>query len=251
VESGGKAWLWTSDRYFGGSTLSAFDGRGARRGRERRGISSPVEVDTLEAISPELVLVDPVLRRRALAQLNQAPTPDVLAARPAPVAEPRPAPVRPPEALPPAPAAKRSHALRFAPVLLPAALVFGVVVALAASELDRQETTLVPTAPSRVAQPRHKSAPGEAEARSAAERALLAAVVESPQGRLPRTLINPQTGLARNNLQAVCRPEPGSRAFACVVQRAGKTPRPLLEVRYLPGTRGSTGRFVWGRRRAG
>ena len=229
--------------------MSGFVCRGARRERERGGIGSPVEVDTLEPISPELVLVDPVLRGRALAQLNQAPTPDVLV-RPAPVAEPRPDPVWPPDALPPAPAPKRSHALRFAPALLPAALVFGVVVALAASELDRQEATLVPAAPSRLAPARHKSAPGEAEARSAAERALLAAVVESPQGRLPRTLINPRTGLARNNLQAVCRPEPGSRAFACVLQR-GKTPRPLLHVRYVPGTRGSTGRFVWGRRRAG
>lgn len=204
----------------------------------------------LDAISPELVLVDPVLRRRALAQLNQAPTPDVLA-RPAPLSEPRPDPARPPEVLPAAPAPRRSHALRVAFALLPAALVFGVVVALAASELDRQEATLAPTAPPRLTPPRHESAPGEAEARSAAERALLAAVVESPQGRLPRTLINPRTGLARNNLQAVCRPEPGSRAFVCVVQRAGKTPRPLLDVRYLPGPRGSTGRFVWGRARAG
>jgi hypothetical protein len=232
--------------------LSGLAGRGAHLGRERGWISSPVEVDTLEAISPELVLVDPVLRRRALAQLNQMPTPDVLV-RPVPVAEPRPDPVRPPEALPPAqaPAPRRSHALRVAFALLPAALVFGVVVALAASELDRQEATLVPTAPSRLTPHRDKSARGEAEARAAAERALLAALVESPQGRLPRTLIDPRTGLARNNLQAVCRPEPGSRAFACVVQRAGKTPRLLLNVRYVPGTRGSTGRFVWGSRRAG
>jgi hypothetical protein len=241
--------------------LSAFDGRGARRGREREGISSPVEVDTLEAISPELVLVDPVLRRRALAQLNQAPTPDVLA-RPAPVAEPRPDPVRPPDALPPAPAPKRFHALRVASALLPAALVFGVVVALAASEIRSDGPSIAPTAPTSTATTRGRQSLRPAstsrerpksptprrraaaqESRRVVERKLLELVVRAPEGKLPRALIDPASGLARNGLQAVCRSSRPAGSFFCVI-RSSPSPTTRVYVRYRRDKDGR-GSFTW------
>lgn len=63
------------------------------------------------------------------------------------------------------------------------------------------------------------------------ERKVLALVVRSPAGKLPPALIDRQTGLAMNNLQAVCRL--GKASSFCVVRpaqhifiwdRGGRTP---------------------------
>jgi len=38
-------------------------------------------------------------------------------------------------------------------------------------------------------------------------------IVQAPAGKLPRVLIDSKTGLAKNNLQAVCHRESGSRSL--------------------------------------
>src|SRR5918996_5849476 len=55
------------------------------------------------------------------------------------------------------------------------------------------------------------------------ERKVLALVVQSPAGKLPAALIEGRTGLAKNNLQAVCRLRQRS-SFLCVIRPARHKP---------------------------
>jgi hypothetical protein len=64
------------------------------------------------------------------------------------------------------------------------------------------------------------------ETRATVERNVLALVVQSPAGKLPPTLIDRQTGLAKNNLPAVCRRTRNSRSFRCIVESAVKPQTP-------------------------
>src|SRR5262245_8891593 len=57
---------------------------------------------------------------------------------------------------------------------------------------------------------------------AAIERELLEQIVQTPS-RLPRALIDPSTGLARNNLQAKCRSASPS-GYLCVVRPARHKP---------------------------
>ena len=75
------------------------------------------------------------------------------------------------------------------------------------------------------------------------ERKLLNLVIQSPSGKLPRALIDRKTGLAKNNLQAVCRAS-GSRLFLCVVQPARHKPGEGLFVRYRLDHSGTGGTFT-------
>jgi hypothetical protein len=67
---------------------------------------------------------------------------------------------------------------------------------------------------------------------AAVERDLLARIVRSPAGKIPRALIDPATGLAKNNLQASCRRAAAPGTFVCevrpLVHKAGEG----LTVRY-------------------
>jgi hypothetical protein len=83
----------------------------------------------------------------------------------------------------------------------------------------------------------------------ALERKLLNLIVQAPAGKLPRALINSKTGLAKNNLQAVCRRETGSRSFLCIVQPAQHKPGEGLYVRYRLNRKGTGGTFIWSRYR--
>jgi hypothetical protein len=83
----------------------------------------------------------------------------------------------------------------------------------------------------------------------AVERRVLAVVVQSPAGKLPRALIDPKTGLAKNNLQAVCSVST-SRSFLCIVRPARHKPTEGLYVRYRP-SRNGPGVFTWYRYRSG
>jgi hypothetical protein len=80
-------------------------------------------------------------------------------------------------------------------------------------------------------------------ASAAAEQRILALVVQSPSGKLPPALVDRRTGLAKNNLQAVCRSEP-SRSFLCLVRPARHRPGEGLYVRYRP-SRDGRGSFAW------
>lgn len=79
------------------------------------------------------------------------------------------------------------------------------------------------------------------------ERKVLALVVQSPVGKLPAALIDRHTGLAKNNLQAVCRISQRS-SFLCVVRPARHKPNEGLYVRYRP-RRNGVGVFTWHRYR--
>lgn len=87
------------------------------------------------------------------------------------------------------------------------------------------------------------------ETRAMAERKVLALVVQAPAGKLPPALIDRQTGLAKNNLQAICRVNEAS-SFLCVVRPLQHGPKEGLRVRYRP-TRNGRGVFTWYRYRDG
>jgi hypothetical protein len=97
---------------------------------------------------------------------------------------------------------------------------------------------------------RRKQTAAEAAAttRAAVERKLLSVIVQSPAGKLPPALIDGKTGLAKNNLQAVCRPRSNSRSFACVVTSVLRSGAPLVYAHYRP-TKTGRGGFTWYRSR--
>jgi alpha-beta hydrolase superfamily lysophospholipase len=80
--------------------------------------------------------------------------------------------------------------------------------------------------------------------RSRIEQQLLQRVVQSPDAHLPRALVDPRTGLALNNLQAVCRSGSKGR-YLCILRPSVHKPGEGLYVRYGPGG------FTWGRYRRG
>jgi hypothetical protein len=96
-------------------------------------------------------------------------------------------------------------------------------------------------APSGVARPRN----------GALERKVLNLIVQAPAGKLPRALIDPKTGLAKNGLQAVCRRESAQRSFLCVIQPPKHKLGEGLYVRYGVNRKGTGGAFTWYRYRNG
>jgi hypothetical protein len=98
--------------------------------------------------------------------------------------------------------------------------------------------------------PAAPNAPARHPRNPALERKLLNLIIQSPAGKLPRTLIDSKTGLAKNGLQAVCRRASG-RSFLCVVQPARHKPGEGLYVRYRVNRKGNGGRFTWSRYRLG
>jgi hypothetical protein len=220
-----------------------------------------------ETISPELVLVDPELRQEALARLevarplNRAPSrppirhPHVLRVAPAPL----------PPARPYAHPRRRRALTRLAPVIVPFALVFGVVVAMAGSEVGSDTPSLVAPAgtivgppsehakpprapaPSRVARPRQRTV-RTLPSKSTVEREVLLQAVQRPRGKLPQALIDQRTGLAKNGLEASCVLS-GGRSYACVVGPARHATKGV-RVRYRTDARGRAV-FDWFRARSG
>jgi hypothetical protein len=263
-----------------------------------------------EPISPELVLVDPGLRRalqaqaleRAPLQIVLSPEPSRVAPEPAPVslsetasvsrlaAVPAPVPLPLSEAEPPRArrvlASPRRYLVR---AILPISLVLnGILITLAVSDATvSPQSTAGPSAVAAAAPDNGKQRPSSATAkrqptgtrkaaaarkpsagaRSGAarrtvprlgardprlERKLLNVIVQAPAGKLPRDLINSKTGLAKDNLQAVCRRETGRRSFLCVIRPSGHKPREGLYARYRVNKRkGNGGTFTWYRYRNG
>jgi hypothetical protein len=78
---------------------------------------------------------------------------------------------------------------------------------------------------------------------AAVERKVLALVVESPEGKLPPSLIDPTTGLAENNIQAVCRART-RRSLLCVVRPGQHNPGEGLFVAYRLNESGR-GVYTW------
>jgi hypothetical protein len=237
---------------------------------------------TLDWISPELVLVDPELARAERARL-EAPTEPGTNGRvveqppvqvPKEVQQTRVGERRIPS---------RWSRERLTPVLLSLSLMTNAIltaVVVAGSRTNHPDATLpppfatTPEGPASAAAPlgssphtktqkpsRHAGASTTTTPRStsrppargatavtagtsaAVERKILALVVRSPAGKLPPALIDRSSGLAKNNLQAVCRAT-SSRSFLCIVRPARHQPREGLHVRYRPG-RGGRGLFTW------
>jgi hypothetical protein len=87
------------------------------------------------------------------------------------------------------------------------------------------------------------------QARAAVERKILTLLIESPAGKLPRALVDQETGLAKNNLQAICRKK--TRAlYVCLVHPSGHRANEGLPVRYRL-TRDGRDVITWGRYRSG
>jgi hypothetical protein len=229
-----------------------------------------------EPISPELVLVDPELRRHILAELLQNDALDALAARSARLYPP-PSPALPAERLRmPVPSQRPVRARRRVsrwprairtPAVLPGLVALSVFVALGVSEARVSEPTLGtapaatdPLAPSSEAQskPTAKLQPVKPPApkrhamtrrsSAAVEREILARIVSSPAGKIPSALIDPVTGLAKNNLQASCRRAAAPGTFVCEVRPVAHKAREGLTVRYRQIRRGPS-ELTWGRYR--
>jgi hypothetical protein len=235
-------------------------------------------VNALEPISPELVLVDPELARAARARLPEIPpraAPATPRAAPATVetdtsvVEPSP-PALAEETrrqLPATPVREPRHTSLSRVLLLISVFVNIVFISLAVSDarVDQpsstssvplrraipQEAPGVPPTTSRRASPQSRTKPandGRAdvtrETTGAVERKVLGVVVQSPAGKLPPALIDQQTGLAKNNLQAVCRRSGDPNTFLCIIRRAQHKPNEGLYLRYRQG-RGGRGVFTW------
>ena len=213
-----------------------------------------------EPISPELVLVDPELRRALQAQASErvprrlvvAPDPPGGAPERAPLSLVESTPPRQPAAVtapvpfpfsdaePPRPGQAFARSRRYlARAILPISLVLNaILITLAVSDATVSPPTAAPPAPSATA-----ARLGARDPRI--ERKLLTLVVEAPAGKLPSELIDAKTGLAKNNLHAVCRRERGRRMFLCLVQPAKHKPVEGLYARYRPNRKGSGGNFSW------
>jgi hypothetical protein len=246
-----------------------------------------------EPISPELVLVDPELRRALQAQPLERASLRLVSTEPSLlVRAPGPAPVAPsdlprqaqPATLPasgslPLPEAEPSRARRVLartrrhPVraVLPISLVLNaILITLAVSDAtvspqptmarpSLSQTTSAngkqtPSLSAKVKRPSSRTRKAAAsEPRATAprfgardprlERKLLNLVVQAPAGKLPPALIDAKTGLAKNNLHAVCRRESGRRTFLCLVQPAKHKPGEGLYARYRPNRKGTGGTF--------
>jgi hypothetical protein len=244
--------------------------------------------ERLEAVSPELVLVDPELARTERARLETVEWVEALdrLATTGRVVEQAPAvndatsfddtptvPVTPsftaarvPE---PRPAWRLSGSRVTQLLLLLSVLANGILIANAVADSDgvhraaslarsqstgRTQASTTPhragpadtaahqsTPPPRQSSDRHFAAHRETSV-VAVERKVLARVVQSPAGKLPRALIDSATGLAKNNLQAVCRrSRPGS--FLCLVRPAEHKSSEGLYMLYRPNARHR--KFTW------
>ena len=248
-------------------------------GRANSGSIADVPESRLpESISPELVLVDPELRRRALAELLQNDAIEALAARsarlhpPSSLATPVERVRTPPPAQRQAPARRRlsrwPKALR-TPAILPGLVALSIFVALGVSEARVSEPTLgtaptatVPLAPPRearskppaklqpVKRPASRTSTATRRSSAAVERDVLARIVSSPAGKIPPALIDPATGVAKNNLQASCRRAAAPGTFVCEVRPVAHKAREGLTVRYRLIHR-KPAEVTWGRYRGG
>jgi hypothetical protein len=256
-----------------------------------------------EPISPELVLVDPELRRalqaealeraplrlivspepprpaeapdRAAVALSESPTQAQTTALPSPASLPRleAEPRRARRGL----AAPRRYLVR---AILPISLVLNaILITLAVSDASvspdpsaarpslslaapgNNEQTPSPAAKAKRQSTQTRGATAVAARKPTAprlgardprlERRLLNLIIQAPAGKLPRELIDSKTGLAKNNLHAVCRREAGRGSFLCFIQPARHKPGEGLYARYRLNGKGNSGTFTWYRYRTG
>jgi len=213
-------------------------------------------------ISPELVLVDPELA--AVERLRLAE--DAVARSVAPARVIPPLAVVAPQRFTRAAAGARRAGARTMPTLLLLSLLLNLLFAASLFAGDSNAPTLEnappasnPPAPNQPTQatktltknlettpaPKQKAHPFTPAAKADAERAVLKLVaVRAANRNAPKALVDPTTGLLRNNVLAVCQPD-GGGSFACVVHPPQNRPRGGLHVRYWPAADGRPQRIAW------
>jgi hypothetical protein len=228
----------------------------------------------VEPVSPELALIDPQLARAHLAWLDRAAEQsNVVEAAERPGESPVEPVASPPEAVPVAAGnatlARWSTAAKLvaaaslaangflaavvvarddpAPGVQAAATAPAAEAALAASGISAQFSPPIPPLAPEASSP---AATANAAARGMIEQRILSLVVSSPSGKLPQTLVDPKTGLPKNNLQAVCH-DGRSGSQLCIVRPAHHRQGEGALVRYTPSSDGDGGTFTWSRYRTG
>jgi hypothetical protein len=226
-----------------------------------------------EPVSPELVLVDPELARRERARLEEkAYLQSVLEA--ATLSRPSESQLLPfvEETLPPRP--RWRDATTFARRrLVPAALMCsllanGFLVAdlvarhgeeaaqvavrmvtltqsppLTTTATTTRPATAVPSAPGKGAATKASPMPST---KRGVEQKVVSLILSAPARKLPRNLVDPTTGLVKNNVQVVCTKR-AQRSFLCAVRPPSVRASGALYVRYRTGTNGHA-TFRWYRR---
>jgi hypothetical protein len=168
----------------------------------------------VEPVSPELALIDPELARADLARGDPSPA--------APIR--RQVSVATPAARPPA---RRRLA---APILLSVSLAAnGFLLATLAADKLREYPVVSASAAATSVEAATTALPES----SSVEQRILAIVLQAPRGKLPPSLIDPTTGLAKDNLQAVCRSM--ADFYSCIVRPARHRPGEGLRARYRDG----------------
>lgn len=200
-----------------------------------------------EPVSPELVLVDPLLARRERARIaEQARLP----------IDERPVWLRPAVAPTVALRAPRHEVstptrawLRAAGASVAAAALLGLGVgsALVITARRAPPPAEVEANGARAAQivpPKDLRSPTSAALSGAqlVERKILSLLAVTPAAQLPSRLVDPTTGLLRNNTQVTCRRR-GGPVFRCLVRPFVHATGEGLVVDYR--ARGSTGVFAW------
>jgi hypothetical protein len=200
-------------------------------------------------ISPELVLVDPDLA--AIARLRLA---EDAAAREALSSAPEPRPVAARVALPRRPstslqdratAVARASVERTTPTLLFVSLLLNLVFAASLFAGNSDAPTLEPGPPAVTALQLSESTKTVPVARTKAEaeRTVLALAQQGARGRAPK-LLDPDTGLLKNNVQSVCR-DAGGGSLLCVVSAPHHRPGEGLYVRYRPENGSRSAAITW------
>jgi hypothetical protein len=133
-------------------------------------------------------------------------------------------------------------------VLLAGLMAAGILVAVVVTRTRTAQRPLVLTGSTLAGETLQPQPLTTVDEQGVVERKILALVVQTPS-RLPAALIDKRTGLAKNNLQAVCRPA-SSGGYLCVVRPASHKPGEGLYVRYRVGADGRTS-FTWSSYRPG
>jgi hypothetical protein len=228
-----------------------------------------------EPISPELVLIDPVLAQRERAAATPTPRPLALVERVERPETKAPAPPEPPPidistlrralevaevpATTRAPAAgsteprkrvgRGSALLRG--LLVVSIFANGVFVSRLLTEHDRAPVVrAAPAVSSNAAARVTRSnvqpapvAPRTPTTKAEVERAILSRMLQSPKRNIPRQLVDRTTGLFKTNVRTVCRHSHHSPSFLCVVKAPSADAHEGLYVKYSPTRSGP--RFVW------